>query len=427
VPKDGGPRRWSTAELRERLQALPDRVFTQLVGDLWHRQGWSVDVDDQATEATICVTKTTPYPKKGLIQIVQSTENSPLGGSAIAELASLKRSEPSTDEAIIVTLGEATDAARKRARAENVTLMDGSDLVTLIETISGYDIVDHYVGKSKGSDAGESDASVPSAPDTTYRRGHSIEHRGGPTPSRSEDFETYQEAAEYTAQQALERAATTVELNPGDAAELGVFDGIQWDVVDAFEDHKQELAFMREDLHLTQDTVLFVADLTEYAPRAAIVGKPQGRVAGMIRRDVPDDAWLANNGAAALRVQSMVDRIHESVERAVVRKQSAEENVDVPHPALRYVVVGGVVAWLGIGGLLIAPASVSGRLFTVVLVAVWIGLPLGIVADAIQSRVLLVRPKATVLLVLASLIPWLSIVAGAVYLYQSEMINWTSA
>ncbi|MXR19156.1 restriction endonuclease [Halobacterium bonnevillei] len=427
MPRDGGARRWSAAELREHLEALPDRAFTQLVADLWHRQGWSVEVSDKPTEADIRVTKTTPYPKKGLIQIVPATENSPVGVSAIDELASLKRIEPSTDEAIIVTLLEATDAARSRARAENVTLIDGEDLVALVETISGYDIVDHYVEKGNGGDAGESAASVPSAPDTTYRRSRSIEGRQGPAPSRTRDFGTYQEAPEYTAQQALERAATTVELNPSDAAELGVFDGIQWDVVDAFEEHKQELAFMRDDLHLTRDSVLFVADLTEYAPRAAIVGRPQGRVAGMIRRDVPDDAWLASTGAAALRVQSIVDRIHESVEQAVVRKRSAGENGDVKDPTLRYVIAGGVVGWMGLGGLLLAPASVSGRLFTVLLVTIWIGLPLGIVADAIQTRVLLVRPKATVLLVLVSLIPWLSIVAGALYLYQRETINWTSA
>lgn len=426
TPK-GGARQWSAVELRECLQALSDHDFTQLIADLWHRQGWTVDIADQSNEIDIRARKTTPYPKKALIQTVSAAENQPLGVTAIDELASLKRREQCTDESIIVTLGSVTDAAETRARTQNVTVIDGEELVTLIETVSGYDIVDHYTAQSTKTDTRDSPGDLATDADKTYRRSQSTERAETftTTPSPEDDFATYQEATEYAAQQALERATTTVELSPADAAELGVFEGIQWDVVNAFEDQKQELAFMRDDLHLTQDNVLFVEDLTEYAPRAAIAGRPQGRVAGMIRPDVADDAWLASNGAAALQVQSIVDQIHETVARTVVQNQAAEENVEVSRSRWTYVIVSGMMAWIGIATLVIAPTSVGGPLFTAILVATWVGLPLGLLADASRTGILIARPKTTSLVVLASLIPWLSVLAGGLYLYQRQATNWT--
>lgn len=418
----GGARGWSAAELREHLQALSDRVFTQLIADLWHRQGWTVDVANRSSKIDIRATMATPYHKRALIQTVQATAGHPLGVSAIEELASLKRHEPTTGEAIIVTSGTVTDATAERARACNVTLIDGEELLALIETVSGYDIVDHYVEKSSGSDTSDSEeVSTPEA-DLSSHRNLSTGSRLGPTPTVDREHDSWQDATEHTAQQALERATTTVELTPSDAAELGVFDGIQCHVVTDFADSKRELAFMRNDLYLTQDNVLFVADLTEYAPRAAIAGQPEGRVAGMIRPEVPDDAWLANNGEAALHVQSIVTRIHEEIERTLVRNTVAEENVDVSRSSWLYIIVGGVVAWLSVGGLLYAPISVSTGWLTAIVATAWIGLPLGLCADASRTGIFIAYPKRTLLVVLASLVPWVSIVAGVVYLHHRKTL-----
>lgn len=90
-------------------------------------QGFSdVGVDARATKEYF-------HPQKVLIQVNRCGEDNAVGRPAIQQYALLKQQEKNVDKAIIVTTGRFTRAAEARADDINVKLIDGANLVDLID------------------------------------------------------------------------------------------------------------------------------------------------------------------------------------------------------------------------------------------------------------------------------------------------------
>lgn len=163
----------SRGQLKPLLQAMDDWDFENFVADLWERQGWDAEVEQQSGDAGVDIraVKSMPYQQKALIQAKRYGENTTVGGPDIQQYSALKQQEQDADKAIVVTTSRFTSAAYDRAEDLNVKLIDGDDLAQLIDELDAYDLVEHYVDASPDADT---DASAVSAPTARRRAGTSF-------------------------------------------------------------------------------------------------------------------------------------------------------------------------------------------------------------------------------------------------------------
>jgi len=163
----------SRGQLKPLLQGMDDWDFEHFVADLWERQGWDAEVEQQSGDAGVDIraVKSMPYRQKALIQAKRYGENTTVGGPDIQQYSALKQQEQDADKAIVVTTSRFTSAAYDRAEDLNVKLIDGDDLAQLIDELDAYDLVEHYVDASPD---GDTDASAVSAPTSRRQSGSSF-------------------------------------------------------------------------------------------------------------------------------------------------------------------------------------------------------------------------------------------------------------
>ena len=424
MASDGDHHSWPDDELRRRLQSMDDFEFEHLIADLWRHQGWSAEVEQQSSDAGVDIraTKTAPYRKKSLIQAKRYSDTNTVGGPDIQQYSALKQQEPDADEAIIVTTGYFTGSAEDRARDLNVKLIDGDDLTDLIDELDAYDIAEEYLDTTPESSEDVANSSV--------RRG--LQHLSGDEreaieSATGQSTEEFLKDEQYRANRAMERAHRKVVLNPHDAAEFGIFPDTDADVEREFESQKAKLAILKDDLHLDSDGELFVENLKEYIPKAAIAGKPTGRVVGVIRRGVSDKQWLADGGAGVLKAHEFADSVREEAKRFLDLEGADTGGVNTENQWRLYTAVAGVITW-GVLWFWIslipdtAPAVAGG-----IMLIAWITLPIGMFLDARKTGISDVLPKTTAILVICSLIPMLAVIPGLVYLYKRERTDWPTA
>lgn len=299
----GGAASLEPAELRHRLQSMDTFDFEHLIADLWARQGWETEVEQQSGDAGVDVraTKSAPYEQKALIQAKRYSDSNTLGGPDIQQYAALKHQEDNVDKAIVVTTGRFTSAAEERGRDLNVKLVDGDDLIALIEQYDAYDIVEDYVeidpvdeeSVQTGEHAAENDWPGRVPPDTEAKVAELLDG----------DFQDHIADQRYQATRALEQADSKVKLNPHDAKQLGVFDGLEpleLDIERQWADTQIVVPLLKNDVHLDSDGQIFVGDLTAYVNPAAIAAPHHEHVVGIIERGVSDNAWVRESTVASL-------------------------------------------------------------------------------------------------------------------------------
>lgn len=424
MASDGDHHSWPDDELRRRLQSMDDFEFEHLIADLWRRQGWTAEVEQQSSDAGVDIraTKTAPYRKKALIQAKRYSDTNTVGGPDIQQYSALKQQEADADEAIIVTTGYFTGSAEDRARDLNVKLIDGVDLISLVNELDAYDIVEEYLGTTPEPTEDTSNSSLKTELQHLSEDDHeAIESATG------QSAEEFLKDEQYRANRAVERAHRKVVLNPHDAAEFGIFPDTDADAEREFESQKVKLVILQDDLHLDSDGELFVENLKEYIPKAAIAGKPTGRVVGVIRRGVSDKRWLADGGAGVLKAHEFADSVREEAKRFLDLEGADTVGVNTERQWRLYATVVGVIAWgvLWLWFSLIpdtAPAVAGG-----ILLIAWSALPVGMLLDARGTGISDVLPKTTSILVVCSLIPMLAIIPGLVYLYKRERTDWPTA
>ena len=132
--------------LKQRLQEMGNYEFEHFIADLWERQGWTATVSQESVDAGVDVTavKETPYPQKQLIQAKRYGENTSVGGPDIQQYASLKHQQRGVDSVLVVTTSTFTRHAEERAEELNVKLIDGDDLIQLVQNLDASDLIDEY-------------------------------------------------------------------------------------------------------------------------------------------------------------------------------------------------------------------------------------------------------------------------------------------
>lgn len=137
--------------LLDQLQTMDADSFESFVGELWERQGWTTTVSQHSNDAGIDVvaTRHDPFEQKHLIQAKRYGPTTTVGSPDIQQYASLKQQVPDADAVVIVTTNRFTTHARDRATELNVKLINGNELITLIDEADAYDLLKTYLSATE--------------------------------------------------------------------------------------------------------------------------------------------------------------------------------------------------------------------------------------------------------------------------------------
>lgn len=133
--------------VKRRLQSMGNYDFEHFIADVWEEMGWDTEVSQAAGDAGIDViaTKETPYKQKKVIQAKRYGDNTTVGGPDVQQYASLRHQVEGADSVVIVTTSSFTSAAKERAEELNVKLVDGEDLVQLVEDLGADHLITKYI------------------------------------------------------------------------------------------------------------------------------------------------------------------------------------------------------------------------------------------------------------------------------------------
>ena len=243
----------SRDDLKRWLQGMENEDFEYFVADLWERQGWTCEVSQKSRDKSLDVLaeKEQPYHQRHAIQAKRYKAGNNVGGPKISEYASL-RDQFDADAALVVATSGYTRDARERAETLKVKLIDGNDLVDMIEEHDAHDLVHKYVGDQ--------------APEL--------------------------EAEVNEADLALQRMNAYIRMPPEDADKLGVSDGLEVSGAKAGTvDGLQDMIQQAEDVHVDSKGQVFVEDITEYIPASEIVGDAEPPIVAMLDTDAESGNW----------------------------------------------------------------------------------------------------------------------------------------
>ena len=182
IPSDGRPIE-TPAQLKAVLQEMDPYEFEYFVADLWERMGWETTVSAESADKGVDVTarKSTPYEQLVLIQAKRYGPNTTVGSPDIQQYASLKHQQSGVDKVLMVTTNAYTQQARELANQLNVKLIDGDDLVELIDQQDALDLVATYLEFIEPADTdAESTAAV--SEDTVSTGDHRTDHADATEP-----------------------------------------------------------------------------------------------------------------------------------------------------------------------------------------------------------------------------------------------------
>lgn len=131
--------------IRRRLQAMEPADFEQFVADLWKTHlGWTTHVVGKPGDRGIDIVATTDDGEKQLIQAKRYGPDTTVGSPEIQQYASLRLQEDNVDQVLIVTTGTFSRQAEDMAPELDVVLVDGQDLLDLIDHLDAWDVVAAY-------------------------------------------------------------------------------------------------------------------------------------------------------------------------------------------------------------------------------------------------------------------------------------------
>ena len=127
------------------LRSMDDYRFEQFVADLWEEMGYRTTVSQQSQDGGIDVLarKRGPGGATEAIQAKRYEESTTVGGPDIQQYFAMKY-QAGADEGLIVTTGRFTDPAEDRAAELGVGLVDGSDLIRLVERHASVEFSHRY-------------------------------------------------------------------------------------------------------------------------------------------------------------------------------------------------------------------------------------------------------------------------------------------
>ncbi len=164
-------------ELLEQLQKVDAYEFEQFVAKLWEVQNWETYVTKEADDGgvDVIVEKSTPFPRKQVIQVKRYEPSNSVGRPEIQQYASLRQEQTDVDMVVVLTTGRFTDGAEDVARKLNVKLIDGPQLYNLIEALDAFQLAQSYVDSKVNRVGTSSTESEDTSTDVPVQEGNTVE------------------------------------------------------------------------------------------------------------------------------------------------------------------------------------------------------------------------------------------------------------
>lgn len=136
---------------KDQLQEIDPTEFEHFVASLWEESGWSTTVTQQSQDAgvDILATRSDPVSQRVVIQVKRYQNNNRVSSAEVQQYAALKKQE-SADSVVIVTSGSFTEPAQNRGRELDIQLVDGDDLIEIIEEGELLATISRNSSKSQG-------------------------------------------------------------------------------------------------------------------------------------------------------------------------------------------------------------------------------------------------------------------------------------
>lgn len=133
------------------LRAMDEYTFEHFIADLWEAQGWDATVTSESQDAgvDIIAERENPVPQKMVIQAKRYGKESAVTGPDIQQYHSLQKQE-NADTVVVVTTGRFTGNALDRAEDLDVKLIDGDELVGLVQEAGGKEVINDYQRSESG-------------------------------------------------------------------------------------------------------------------------------------------------------------------------------------------------------------------------------------------------------------------------------------
>lgn len=145
--------------LKPRLQNIDPYDFEAFVADLLGRQGWDTSVTQGSNDMGVDVWASKSdgmVETRMAVQAKRYSAGNKVGRQKVQQYHSLKIQDKSVDQAAIVTTSAFTSGAEDWAAEHNVKLIDGADLVQLINDGGHQDLVNEYAPSLDRSQSDES-------------------------------------------------------------------------------------------------------------------------------------------------------------------------------------------------------------------------------------------------------------------------------
>lgn len=126
----------NTRAILSKLRGMDGYEFEQKVAQIWADYGWDTSVTQASNDGGIDMVaeKSFPIPQKHLIQAKKYGKNNTIGSEKIQQYSSLRHQHQNVDSVVIVTTSSFTTQAEEFAEQLNVKLVDGNDLVQVIQS-----------------------------------------------------------------------------------------------------------------------------------------------------------------------------------------------------------------------------------------------------------------------------------------------------
>lgn len=156
-------------EMKQRLQNIDPYEFEHFVGDLWEEEGWNTTVSQESNDQGVDVIadKSGTIDQRLAIQAKRYSEGNKVGRPKVQQYHSLKQQDTSADAAVVVTTSGFTKDARLWAHDHNVKLVDGDNLVDMVQKHGAHDLVEEYAPSVDKINAGPTTETSSSSTSST--------------------------------------------------------------------------------------------------------------------------------------------------------------------------------------------------------------------------------------------------------------------
>lgn len=147
-------------EIRQRLYNIDPIEFEKMVADLWELQGYETEVSQASNDMGVDVIakkSDAMVDTRLAIQVKRYSEGNDVGRDEVQQYHSMKVQDASIDGAVVVTTSRFTKPAEEWAADHGMKLIDGDDLVELLQEPGGYDVLNEYAPALRSSGADPAD------------------------------------------------------------------------------------------------------------------------------------------------------------------------------------------------------------------------------------------------------------------------------